>query len=136
MMRIILLEDDPVLLKTLEMLLRRQGNQVVAFHEPTMACTFLERGEPFDILIIDYMMPQLTGQEVLERVRGHLPQDSRVVLISGHTDVVESLDLGAMGVDAFLPKPLDLKKLRSTIRPNPEESAAPAKGMSAKVFGK
>jgi DNA-binding response OmpR family regulator len=115
-MRIVLIENDLVLLKTLEMLLRRQGNQVVAFHEPAAACSFLERGEPFDILIIDYMMPGLTGEEVLKRVRCRFTRGSRVVLISGHTDVVESLDLGAMGVDAFLPKPLDLKKLYSTLR--------------------
>ncbi|HOV86611.1 MAG TPA: response regulator [Syntrophobacteraceae bacterium] len=114
-MRIVLVENDPVLLKTLEMLLRRQGCQVVAFHEPAMACAFLERGEHFDLLIIDYMMPELTGREVLERVRGRFPKGCRVVLISGHTDVVESLDLKAMGVDTFLPKPLDLKRLRQTI---------------------
>lgn len=115
-MRIVLVEDDLDLLKTLEMLLRRQGHQIIAFQESTIACAFLERGEPFDLLIIDYMMPDLTGRDLIQRVRDRRSKSSRVILISGHTDVLESLDLGAIGVDAFLPKPLDLNKLNSTIQ--------------------
>lgn len=115
-MRIILIENDLVLLKTLEMFLKGQGNDVVVFHHPVVACSFLERGEPFDILILDYMMPELTGREVLARMRGRLPKGAKVVLISGHTDVIKSMDMGAMGVETFLPKPLDLNKLRIAIR--------------------
>lgn len=107
-MNIVLIENDVALLKTLELLLNNSGYQVRGFDNPVTACSFLEHYKDLDILIIDYMMPELTAPEVLERVRTHLPKAPRVILISGHTDIVETLDLEEMGIDAFLPKPLDL----------------------------
>jgi DNA-binding response OmpR family regulator len=110
-MNIVLIENDVALLKTLELLLNKSGNQVRGFDDPMAACSFLEHCKDLDILIIDYMMPELTALEVLERVRMHLLKAPRVILISGHTDIVETLDLEEMGIDAFLPKPLDLNLL-------------------------
>jgi DNA-binding response OmpR family regulator len=107
-MNIVLIENDVALLKTLILLLSDSDNQVRGFDDPVAACSFLERCRHLDILIIDYMMPELTALEVLERVRTHLPKALKVILISGHTDIVETLDLEAMGIDAFVPKPLDL----------------------------
>jgi DNA-binding NtrC family response regulator len=45
------------------------------------------------------------------RIKDYLPQSCKVILISGHTDIVEILNLKAMGVSAFLSKPLDLDQL-------------------------
>jgi DNA-binding response OmpR family regulator len=110
-MNIVLIENDVALLKTLELLLRNSGNQVRGFDDPMAACSFLVHCRDLDILIIDYMMPKLTAPEVLERVRRYLLKAPRVILISGHTDIVATLDLREMGIDAFLPKPLDLNLL-------------------------
>ncbi|HOV87924.1 MAG TPA: response regulator, partial [Syntrophobacteraceae bacterium] len=74
-------------------------------------CSFLEQGGSYDVMIVDYMMPELTAGELLERTRGYLSRDGFIILISGHTDVVEQLNLKSMGVDIFLPKPLDLELL-------------------------
>jgi two-component system, cell cycle response regulator CtrA len=110
-MNIVLIENDAALLKTLELLLRNSGNQVRGFNDPLAACAFLEHCGDLDVLIVDYMMPELTAPEVLERVRRHPCKAPRVILISGHTDIVATLDLEQMGIDAFLPKPLDLNLL-------------------------
>jgi DNA-binding response OmpR family regulator len=110
-MNIVLIENDVALLKTLILLLNNSENQVRGFDDPMAACSFLEHCKHLDILIIDYMMPELTAPELLERVRMHLPKAPRVILISGHTDIVETLNLEEMGIDAFLPKPLDLNLL-------------------------
>jgi DNA-binding NtrC family response regulator len=110
-MNVVLVENDVALLRTLEMLLESLGNHVRAFHDPIEACSFLERCEDLDFLIIDYMMPDLTAPEVLQRLKGRLPNDSKVILVSGHTDVVKAFNLEGMGVHAFLNKPLDLDRL-------------------------
>ena len=57
------------------------------------------------------MMPELTAPEVIERVKRHIPEGPKVILISGHTDIIETLDLQEIGVDVFLAKPLDLDLL-------------------------
>ena len=82
-MNIVLVENDAALLKTLELLLRNSGNQVRGFNDPLAACALLEHCGDLDVLIVDYMMPELTAPEVLERVRRHPCKVPRVILISG-----------------------------------------------------
>jgi len=116
-MKIVLIENDVALLRTLEIFLKSLGNQVRAFDDPTDACSFLEKYADLDILILDYMMPEFTAPEVLQRVKRHIPDGPKVILISGHTDIIESLDLKEMGVDVFLAKPLDLDLLFEMLHP-------------------
>ena len=110
-MKVVIVDDDAVILRTLKILLSRQGHQVMTFGNPIEACSFLEQGEPLDVLILDYMMPLITGEALLRRIKSKLPQTCKVILISGHTDLVEPLDLDGLGVTAYLPKPLDFDKL-------------------------
>jgi len=110
-MEIVIVENDASLLRTLKILLEGRGDRVKAFDRPVETCSFLEQGGSYDVMIVDYMMPELTAGELLERTRGYLSRDGFIILISGHTDVVEQLNLKSMGVDIFLPKPLDLELL-------------------------
>ncbi len=110
-MKVVIVDDDAVILRTLKILLSRQGHQVMTFGNPIEACSFLEQGRSLDVLILDYMMPWMTGDMVLRRIKSKLPQTCKVILISGNTKLIESLDLDGMGFTAFLPKPLDLDKL-------------------------
>jgi len=110
-------------------MLRADGHRVRTFDDPETACDYVEQGGPLDVLLLDYLMPRLSGVQLLERIRQHLPRDARVVLVSGHTDLVQSLDLKSMGIAAFLPKPLDLLKLDEVLRKfyqsNDVENSAP-----------
>jgi DNA-binding NtrC family response regulator len=110
-MNIVIVDNDTAFLRSVELMLRAVGHRVHTFFDPETACGYIERGGRPDILLLDYLMPRLSGVELLERIRKFLSHDTRVILISGHTDLIQSLDLGAIGVTAFLPKPLDLQKL-------------------------
>jgi DNA-binding NtrC family response regulator len=110
-MRVVVVDNDVALLRSLEILLCGRGHEVSSFHNPYDACSFIERSASFDALILDYAMPGLNGEEVLQQVRKRLSEDCKIILISGHTDLIEPLDLKAMGIAAFLPKPLDFDRL-------------------------
>jgi CheY-like chemotaxis protein len=75
----------------------------------------LVRKEPFDLLIVDYKMPDMTGFEFFEQARAIQP-DLGVMLLTGHgtVDVVE--DATQMGFNAILLKPFTRAQLRAAVQ--------------------
>lgn len=110
-MTIVLVDNDRALVQSLSILLKSYGHTVHAFHDPLEAIRFLEGGIPFDLLLLDDLMPGCHGRELLQRMKPRLPRGARVVMISGHLERGKPCELLALGVDAFFPKPLDLDRL-------------------------
>lgn len=113
-MRILLAEDDSVLVDGLSRSLRQSGYAVDCVKSGSDADVVLSTQE-FDLLILDLGLPRLPGLEVLRRLRArdsHLP-----VLILTASDSVEQrvkgLDLGA---DDFMAKPFALSELEARVR--------------------
>lgn len=113
-MRILIAEDDSILADGLSRSLRQNGYAVDAVSDGTAADSALA-AQPFDLLILDLGLPQLTGLEVLRRLRARnsvLP-----VLILTAADSVEQrvkgLDLGA---DDYMAKPFALSELEARVR--------------------
>jgi DNA-binding response OmpR family regulator len=71
-------------------------------------------------LIIDQVMPDITGERLIKEIKPSLSGDCRIILISGHTDQVEHLDMASLGIDYFLPKPLDMNHLKTIISAHSE----------------
>jgi two-component system OmpR family response regulator len=116
-MRILLAEDDLVLADGLSRSLRQSNYAVdcVKTGAEADAALLSTTAQPYDLLILDLGLPQLSGLEVLKRLRGrnsHLP-----VLILTAADSVEQrvrgLDLGA---DDFMAKPFALNELEARVR--------------------
>lgn len=114
-MRIAIVEDDRDLLRTLETVLGRDGGKVFAFPSAEWALLMLRQRLPLDVLIVDYQLGAFHAGWLLDRVRDSLPEGCRVILISGVSGLAERLDLRKMGVETFLPKPLDLRLLREKV---------------------
>ena len=110
-MRVVIIDDDMALLRSLDLLLSSRGHDVWVFNDSQKARDFIQDGEEIDALIVDVIMPGGRGDALLESLQGSLKESCRVVLVSGHTDLVEHMDLRAFGVSLFLPKPLDFQAL-------------------------
>ena len=113
-MRILIAEDDSILADGLSRSLRHNGYAVDAVRDGLAADSALA-AQPFDLLILDLGLPQLTGLEVLRRLRARnsvLP-----VLILTAADSIEQrvkgLDLGA---DDYMAKPFALSELEARVR--------------------
>jgi two-component system response regulator FixJ len=65
-------------------------------------------------LIADVRMPQMSGLELLERIRGKRP-DLAVIVITGHADVPLAVDAMKRGATDFIEKPLDNERLLATL---------------------
>jgi DNA-binding response OmpR family regulator len=75
----------------------------------------MDRGQSWDLILLDVGLPDIDGFQVLERVR-KIDQTTPVIMLTAHGDVpsrVKGLDLGA---DDYLPKPFDFDELVARIR--------------------
>jgi len=113
--RVVLLDDDLVMLRALERLLTRAGFRVFATHEAKRALESVIR-EGADAIISDLYMPEVGGNIVLAMVANAAPRTARLLLTS-ETDFnsVALLSL-PYSVDAFLPKREVSSRLVSTLR--------------------
>lgn len=113
-MRLLLVEDDELISRSLGQALTRLGNSVEVFASCRDARAALQ-GAPFDLVVLDLGLPDGDGLSLLEEIRRR--GDSTPVLIltarDGLDDRVRGLDLGA---DDYLAKPFQLAELEARVR--------------------
>ena len=114
MMRILFAEDDRDISKAVQTLLTRSGYSVDAVYNGQDAIDYIEQGD-YDGVILDWMMPKLSGIEVLSRMRSKGIATPVLMLTARDAieDRVEGLDTGA---DDYLPKPFAASELLARIR--------------------
>ena len=86
--RILLVDDDPSVLELTGELLDMAGYVVVPERTGHRAIERLNAGEVFDALVTDHSMPEMTGEELILRVRLLAPE-LRCLLVTGHGDTIE-----------------------------------------------
>jgi class 3 adenylate cyclase len=113
--RILIVDDEPFNLDVLEQELELAGHTSVRAEDGAEALEKL-KGEPFDVVLLDVMMPGLDGYAVLERMKAdeawrHVP----VIMISALTEMSSVVRCISHGADDYLPKPFDPVLLEARI---------------------
>lgn len=114
-MRVAILEDESAHADLIEAVLRAEAHSAVRFRAGRELIARL-RQETFDLLLLDWNLPDLSGLEVLNWVRTSLASPPPVVMITARNaaaDVVSALDGGA---DDFVVKPIERNVLTARIR--------------------
>ena len=113
-MRILLAEDDRDLNNAVRTLLVRSGYQVDAVYDGQEAVDYV-RAEPYDGMILDWMMPRKDGVEALRQMRAEGIKTPCLLLTARDAveDRVTGLDAGA---DDYLPKPFNVQELLARVR--------------------
>lgn len=112
--RILLVDDEPNVLNALKRVFRQENYAVVTASGGQEALALLNK-EPFHLMISDYMMPGMTGAELLKQVKALKPEIIRIML-TGHADtgaVMGAINEGA--VYKFILKPWNDDDLRVTV---------------------
>jgi len=117
---ILLADDDPGTLRILSMALRSGGYRVEGALDGSVAIEAVERA-PFDLMVLDILMPGATGWEVLARAIERTPAGApmpRAILITGFNQeyVVDMSVLRKEGVAAMLLKPFPATDLLDEVR--------------------
>jgi two-component system, OmpR family, response regulator len=113
-MRILVVEDDPVLLDGLSRSLRKAGYAVETADDGNLADQLLSV-HAFDLVVLDLGLPELDGMEVLRRLRRRACMVPVLILTARDSvsDRVSGLDVGA---DDYLVKPFELAEFDARVR--------------------
>ncbi|WP_026106218.1 response regulator transcription factor [Vreelandella jeotgali] len=120
-MNIVLIEDDAMLARTLDELLRAEGHSIEHLDHGDRAMTLLappragDAGHDADLVVLDLNLPGAGGLDVLAALRRHDTHTPVLILTArdGVEDRVRGLDLGA---DDYLAKPFALSELEARVR--------------------
>jgi DNA-binding NtrC family response regulator len=115
-MRLLLVDDDPLLLETLQSLLDGEGFLVTCAGSGEEAESLLAQAKPpFELVLTDLVMPGRSGMDVLHTALARNPSCT-VLVLSGFgslREATEAMDQGAYGM---ISKPLQLESFRQTLR--------------------
>jgi DNA-binding response OmpR family regulator len=114
MSRILVVEDDPAILRGLADNLRFESHEVLTATDGEVACTLIREQHP-ELIILDLMLPRLSGYEVCRRMRSEGVTTPIVMLTARgeEADRVLGLDLGA---DDYVSKPFSVRELMARVR--------------------
>ena len=114
--KILIADDEPNILISLEFLMKREGYQVRLAHDGQEALEAIERERP-DLVLLDVMMPRKNGHEVCQAIRADAALSGlRVLMLTAKgrdTEVAKGL---AIGADAYMTKPFSTKELAQKVR--------------------
>lgn len=110
-LKILVADDEPNIVISLEYLLKREGYIVMIARDGEEALAVIRREQP-DLVLLDVMMPKKSGFEVCQEVRtDDALQSTKILMLTAKgrdTDVVKGMALGA---DAYMTKPFSTKDL-------------------------
>jgi CheY-like chemotaxis protein len=109
---VLVIDDDPALRVMLDKALTSAGHDVTTVENGEAALEMLAR-EHFDLLIIDYMLPGITGLDVLKMARVNHPALMAIMITAFPTDEVQA-SAAALGVHAFVTKPFSVVQIIKT----------------------
>jgi DNA-binding response OmpR family regulator len=114
--RILIVDDEPNIVVSLEFLMRREGFEPVIAGDGEAALSAMAERTP-DLVILDVMLPKLNGFDVCRRIRAEPRwQGVKVVMLTAKgrdTEVAKGLGLGA---DAYVTKPFSTRDLVAQVR--------------------
>lgn len=115
MNKILIVDDEPNIVMTLEYAFKRKGYEVFVARDGEEALDILENKIP-DVVLLDIMMPKVDGYETLKKIReNNRLLNTKVVFLTAKnktSNIEKGLKLGA---DKYLTKPFSIKKIVSEI---------------------
>jgi CheY-like chemotaxis protein len=123
--RILLVEDEKDLAHFVKEILSTLPAQVTVAKHGSEAIHLIESVQPFDLIVLDVVLPQISGLEVLRRLR-RISTSTKVILSTGYADSIDSKDLTRLEISGLLGKPYTPAQLLATVRSVlwPEKSAS------------
>ena len=111
--RILVVDNEPLVTDSIKWILVHDGHLVEVTSNAEQALRLFEKGK-FDLVIADYEMPKLKGDELAARIHA-LDPEQRVLLITAHTEELISSKAPLKGVNMVLGKPFDIEELRRAV---------------------
>jgi two-component system, OmpR family, alkaline phosphatase synthesis response regulator PhoP len=113
---VLIADDEPNIVISLEFLLEQDGYRVLLARDGNEALEAIEREAP-DLVLLDVMLPRLSGYDVCQRIRQNPGlANVRVIMLTARGREVEVTKGLALGADAYVTKPFSTRDLLEQIR--------------------
>lgn len=112
-MKILIVEDEEKLARFVELELMHEGYETAKAFDGRTGLEMAETGE-FDLVLLDIMLPELSGTEVLRRLRKK--SDIPVILLTARDSVMDKVSGLDSGADDYITKPFSIEELLARIR--------------------
>jgi len=111
--KVLIVEDDPNLLETLKYNLRKEGYDIVTASDGEQAIEAARREKP-DIIILDIMLPRISGFEVCRILRKEMTVP--VLMLTAKADETDKIVGLEIGADDYMTKPFSMRELLARVR--------------------
>lgn len=111
---VLVVDDEPIARANIEYVLKKEGYQVTTAGNGLEALDEIKKRD-FELILTDLKMEKMDGIQLLESVKRVSPH-TEIVMITGYATVSSAVDALKKGAAHYLPKPIDLEELRTTVR--------------------
>jgi len=112
--RVLLVDDEERFVQNLAKLLRGRGFEATTAFDGAAGVAAVEKGEAFDVVLLDVKMPGMDGIETLQKIKEISPE-TEVLMLTGHADVETGIAAMREGALDYLMKPCDIEDLVAKI---------------------
>jgi signal transduction histidine kinase len=112
--KVLIIDDDELIQDLLRACLAPQGHQLVFAGRGQEALELLKSGQ-FAVAILDIMLPEINGMEILRRVQGQIPE-TEIIVLTGHASLETAIEAIRLGAYDYITKPFAIDAVRSTVR--------------------
>ena len=118
-MKLLICEDNLLVMKTLSVVLKREGFETDTAEDGNEALSLLQNNE-YDLLILDIHLPYHSGLELLKFVRSELRKDTPAIILTAFSDHQMQLQAKELGIDGNIVKPFSpsdlILKIKSILK--------------------
>lgn len=114
-MKILVAEDEPMLLKTIELKLRKEGYEVITTEDGREAIEKIEKDSP-DLVISDIMMPYASGLEIVSLLKQKSDKKIPIIILSAMEQEKVVMQAFELGADDYITKPFSLNELSIRVK--------------------
>ena len=112
-MKILVVDDEKLLVKGITFNLQNEGYEVEAAYDGATAVELARRGD-FDLIILDWMMPEKSGSEACMEIRTF--SDVPIIMLTAKSEDSDKILGFACGADDYVTKPFNILELKARIR--------------------
>ena len=129
--KILVVDDEPMVCEAVKMLLEFDAHEVVTVSSGKEALALFEPGR-FDVVIMDYTMPEMKGDELALAIKARLASQP-IIMITAHAEMLAASATPLAGVDHLVSKPFQLNELRDAIQKVTTRLSSAAPLLSSKL---
>lgn len=116
MHRVLIVDDEPNIVLALELLMKREGYEVMSVDDGQKAFDAVSEFRP-ELIILDIMMPKMDGYEVCQRIRTDSSlKDTYIIMLTARGRAAEKEKGLALGADCYITKPFSTRDVITRVK--------------------